>query len=135
MTFLQSYLWEPNLGFRDYGKEALKKTGMKWSVLKCLHETLCDARLDVPHSINTDLDVARSMIETRRPRIRDVDGLLEWVEGKLVEKAVSLEDVVYWEDLLRKAEKGELTREEAMRVPFMEALIKRYEFLSYFASV
>jgi len=107
------------------------KTGGRWSILKCLHEILCNTRLDVPHSIDSDLEVAMSIIEKGSAKIRDTNDLLDWVESKLVGKAISLDNIVYWEDLLKKAKKGELTREEVIKVPFMENLIKKYGFLSY----
>jgi len=35
---------------------------------------------------------------------------MDWVESKLMEKAISLDDIEYWESLLRKAKKGDLVR-------------------------
>jgi hypothetical protein len=111
--------------------EDLAKTGMRWSVLKCLHEVLCNTRLDMPDSINSDLEVAISMIEKGSDKTGDADDLLDWVESKLIGKAISMDNIAYWESLLEKAKKGKLAREEARKVPFMEDLIKKYGFLSY----
>jgi len=119
------------LEFTHDALEPLIKTGIRWSILKCLHEVLCSTRLDMQHSINTDLEVAKSMIEMGCHKIRDIDCLLDWVESKLIEKAISLNNIAYWEDLVRKAKKGTLTQKEAVKVPYMEALAKKYEFLSY----
>jgi hypothetical protein len=106
----------------------LVKTRRRWSVLKCLYEVLCKTRLDVPRYIDSDFEVAMSMIEKGFGKTGDANDLLDWVESKLVRKAVSLDNVAYWEDLLEKAKKGELTQEEAMKVPFMENLVKKYGF-------
>lgn len=106
-----------------------KRTAVRWSILKCLHEVLCSTRLDVPKSIDSDLEAARRIIETGCHKTRDADDLLDWVESKLTEKAICLSNMAYWEDLLSKAKKGDLTKEEASKVPLMETLIKKYEFL------
>jgi hypothetical protein len=85
----------------------------------------------MPQSIDSDLEVALSMIEKRSSKTEDANDLLDWVESKLIGKAISMDNIAYWENLLEKTRKGELTGEEAKRVPFMENLIKKYGFLSY----
>jgi len=111
--------------------ENLRRTGLRWSVLKCLHTVLSETRLDVPDSVNGDLETVRSIIETGCRRPRDADGLLNWVESRLIEKAIALDDLVYWEDVVWKARDGKLTHDETLRIPWMEDMTKRYEFLGY----
>ncbi|MCW4021038.1 MAG: hypothetical protein NWF14_07430 [Candidatus Bathyarchaeota archaeon] len=111
--------------------EDLKKTGLNWAILTCLHTVLSETRFDIPRSVNKDLEIARSIIETGCRSIKDADGLLSWVENRLVEKAVSLDNSVYWEELLWKAKEGSITRNEIEEVPFLEALARKYGFLSY----
>jgi len=115
----------------DEDLEAIRKTGGRWAILRCLYEVLCDMRLDLSRSIQRDFEVARSIIETGCRRIRDADILLDWVESKLVEKAICLDKLDLWEDLLKKAKKGQLTREDIEKVPLMKNLIEKYEFISY----
>jgi len=111
--------------------EVLKRTGLRWGILKCLHEAICNARLDVPGFINRDLEVARSIIETGCRKVEDADSLLDWVESKLMEKAISLNNIDYWEDLLKRARKDKLTLKEVLNVPFMKQVSQKYDFLSY----
>jgi len=111
--------------------ESLKKIGGRWGVMRCLYEALCDMRLDLPRSIQEDFEVARSTIETGCRHIRDAELLLDWVESKLTEKAISLNNLDYWEGLLNKAKVGELTKKEFRETPFMKNLLEKYEFLSY----
>jgi hypothetical protein len=119
----------------DDESEDLTKTGMRWSILKCLHEVLCNTRLDMPRSIDSDLEVAMSMIEKGSGKTKDANDLLDWVESKLIGKAISMDNIAYWENLLEKTKKGQLTQEEASKVPFMENQIKKYGFLSYCISL
>jgi len=100
-------------------------------MLKCLCKTLHDTSLDLPASVRTDLEVARLMIEAGGGRIRDAEVLLDWVEGKLREKAVFLDNLSYWEGLLRKAKKGELTKREFVEAPFMKGLLEEHGFLGH----
>jgi NADH:ubiquinone oxidoreductase subunit E len=124
-------LGDLKLELRKDELENLKRTGLRWSVLKCLHMVLGETRFDVPNSVESDLETVRSMIETGCRKPRDADGLLNWVESRLIEKAISLSDLDYWEDILWKAKDGKLTHDETLKVPRMEDMTKRYEFLGY----
>jgi len=110
---------------------SVKRIGGRWGVLECLCKTLYDTSLDLPSSIRSDLEVARLMIEAGAGRVRDAEVLLDWVESKLREKAVFLDNLSYWEGLLGKAKKGELTKREFKEAPFMETLLEEHEFLSH----
>lgn len=111
--------------------ESVKKAGGRWAVLRCLYEVLCEMRLDLSRSIHGDFEVARSGIETGSKSTGDAEILMDWVEGKLIGKAIVLDNIAFWEDLLRKVKKGKLTATEAMKIPFMETVIEKYGFLSY----
>ena len=124
-------LGDLKLELRKDELENLKRTGLRWSVLKCLQAVLSETRFDVPDSVDSDLETVRSIIETGCRRPRDADGLLNWVESRLFEKAISLDALVYWEDIVWKAKDGKLTHDETLRVPHMEDMTKRYEFLGY----
>jgi len=110
---------------------SVKRIGGRWGVLECLCKTLYDTRLDLPSSIRSDLEVARLMIEAGAGRARDAEVLLDWVESKLREKAVFLDNLSYWEGLLRKAKRGELTKREFKETPFMKALLEEHGFLGH----
>jgi len=71
------------------------------------------------------------MIEAGAGRMGDAEVLLDWVESKLREKAVFLDNLSCWEGLLRKAKKGELTKREFKEAPFMKALLEEHGFLGH----
>jgi len=110
---------------------SVKRIGGRWGVLKCLYKTLYDTSLDLPASVRTDLEAAGLKIKAGGGRMRDAEVLLDWVEGKLREKAVFLDNISYWEGLLGKAKKGEMTKGEFAEAPFMKGLLEEHEFLSH----
>lgn len=114
----------------DNEKEAIKKDGLWWGVLKCLHKTLCRVGYNLPNSINNSLEVIRSIIETGCHSIRDLEELLNQVEDILTDKMIYLFRSFHWYHLLLKAKNGELTRNEALEIPYMIDLIEKYEFLN-----
>jgi len=111
--------------------EVLRKTGLRWGVLKCLHTVLCETRFDMPRSIENDLEVVRSIIETGCQKPKEANALMNWVEGKLIDKAISLSDMNYWEDLLWKANEDSLNQTDLEKMPYMDEMKGKYEFLSY----
>lgn len=82
-------------------------------------------------SINSKLEVCRSVIVTGCRSIKESECLLNWVEDRLLDKIISLDDLSYWEGLLLRAKKGDLTRNETMGIPYMREIVRKYEFLSY----
>ena len=111
--------------------EVLRKTGLRWGVLKCLHAVLCETRFDMPRSIENDLEVVRSIIETGCQKPKEANALMNWVEGKLIDKAISLPDMNYWEDLLWKADEGNLNQADLEKMPYMNEMKSKHEFLGY----
>jgi NADH-quinone oxidoreductase subunit E len=113
--------------------EVLSKIGLRWGVLKCLHSVLCETRFDMPQSIDNDLEVVRSMIETGCQKPKEANALMNWVESRLIDKAISLSDMNYWEDLIWKANEGNLNQTDIEKIPYMGEIKGKYEFLSYIA--
>jgi len=48
-----------------------------------------------------------------------------------MEKAISMNNIDYWEDLLKRARKDKLALKEVLNVPFMKQVSQKYDFLSY----
>lgn len=113
----------------DGEKEAIKKDGLRWGVLKCLHITLCRAGYGMPNSVKNNLEVIRSIIETGCHGIKDLEELLNRVEDILTDKMIYLFRSFQWYCMLLKAKNGELTRNETMIIPYMRSLIRKHEFL------
>ena len=111
--------------------KALKSAGLKWAVLKCLYKNLRQTGLKVSQTVPRNLEVARCIIETSCRKLDDAENLLNQTENILIEKTGQAPDTYYWRNQIEKAEKGELTREEALKIPFMKDIIAKYEFLSY----
>ena len=110
---------------------ALRRTGLRWAILKCLHRQLTDVRFDVPQHINKDLGVARSIIETGCSSLDTANGRLSWVEHTLMEKAISLSDLGYWETLLGKCHGNRLTKADIKSMPHFQTLVTQYPFIAY----
>ena len=107
--------------------------GTRWGLLMCFHQTLCNAKIDVPRSVDNKIQVARCIIETGCRETLEVERLLDDVENTLVRKASlgRIEDFDSWARLLDKTKKYLLDRRETMEIPFMTELVQSYEFLSY----
>lgn len=110
---------------------ALRRTGLRWAILKCLHRQLTDVRFDVPQHVSKDLGVARSIIETGCSSLDMANGRLSWVEHALMEKAISLSDLAYWETLLGKCHGNRLTEADIKSMPHFPTLMAQYPFIAY----
>ncbi len=115
----------------DNELQAIKRDGLLWGVLKCLHGVLSEIGFDIPKSVESKLEVVRSIIETGCSNIKHVDELLEEIEHTLISKLVSLDRSFYWFDILIEAKNGGLERKKIMEVPLMRDMARRYEFLGY----
>lgn len=51
------------------------------------------------------------------------------------EKAISLNNIDYWEDLLRRARKNKLTLKEVLNIPFMKRVSQKYSFKLLYARI
>jgi hypothetical protein len=110
---------------------ALRRTGLRWAILKCLHWRLTDVRFDIPQSVNGDLGVARSIIETGCSNLGTANGRLDWVEHALMAKAISLDNLQYWEVLLGKHHHNKLEKADIENMPNFETLVRQYPFIAY----
>ncbi len=122
---------EPLVVALEKDQLALRKTGLRWAILKCLHWQLTDVRFDIPQHVNRDLGVARCMIETGCSGLDTANGRLSWVEHALMEKAISLSDLGYWETLLGKHHGNRLTKADIESMPHFQTLITQYPFIAY----
>jgi hypothetical protein len=75
------------------------------------------------------------MIETGCQKPKEANALMNWVESKLIEKAISLSDMNYWEDLIWKANEGNLNQTDLEKIPHMGEIKGKYEFLSYITPI
>lgn len=110
---------------------ALRRTGLRWAILKCLHWKLTDIRFDIPQNVASDLRVARSIIETGCSNLGTADGRLDWVEHTLMEKAISLDNLQYWEALIGKHRSERLTKADIEGMPNFGTLVRQYPFVAY----
>ena len=115
----------------DKDQLALRRIGLRWAILKCLHRQLTDVRFDIPQHVNKDLGVARSIIETGCSNPDTANGRLSWVEHALMEKAISLSNLGYWEAILRKYHSNRLTKAEIESMPHFQAIVGQYPFIAY----
>ena len=113
--------------------DILKKLGMRWAVLVSLSNFLhsCPPPYEVPQSVDTELRLARSMIESGCFSVCEVDCMLTNIERELIPKVFSIDEKSdnRWVHLLGKAMKGELTSEEVLKLPFIEPIIQECEFM------
>ncbi|MFX0068923.1 MAG: hypothetical protein ACFFA1_06770 [Promethearchaeota archaeon] len=111
--------------------EEIKKDGLWWGVLKCLLKTLDRAGYKIPRSTSSKLEVIRKIIETRSHSIRALEGLLNQVEDILTDKLIYIFRAFSWYQVLLRSKNGDLTINEAMEIPHMREMVKRFKFLSY----
>lgn len=111
--------------------EALRKYGMKWTVLLSLSFDLSQRKVTLPSSVNDQLRTSRTMLESGCFSACDICCILDNVEQKLVLEAVSLgrEYLESWLDLLKKAMEGQLTAEEVKGLPLIKPVVTDCEFL------
>jgi len=111
--------------------DTLKKTGLKWGVLTCLYEALRKEKRELPNKTVHNLEVARCIIETGCRKLACAESLLNETKNTLLANTRDIPNTNCWKKYIEKAERGELTPEEAMNVPFMKEVVRKYEFLSY----
>ena len=111
----------------------LKRTSIRWGILNCFCKTLCDARVDLPRSVISNLEVARCIIETHSHEIFEAERLLDDVEMILIKKTnrERVNNINLWIRLLRKTKRDLPDFKEIMSIPRMKMIIQNYEFLSY----
>lgn len=129
--YFRIILYVRKMTFEDSELQVIRRNGLRWGVLKCLHGALSQIGFCLPRSIEGKLEVSRSIIETGCSSAKHLNELLDGVEDTLINRLVSLDRSFYWCDVLIKASNGGLTREGVMEVPLMRDTVKRYEFLSY----
>ena len=110
---------------------ALKKMGLRWSILMCFYQTLCYAKVNISQSVDDKLQVARCIIESDCREIGEAEHLLDDIGDTLVNKTNNgrIENINKWIRLLDK--KNFLDTTEIKEIPLMKALTQKYEFLSY----
>jgi len=115
----------------DSETEATKKDGLWWGVLKCLLKTLSQAGYNIPKSTSNKLEVIRKIIETRCHSIRDIERLLNQVEDILTDELIYLFRAFSWYQVLLRSKNGNMTINEAMGIPHMKEMFRKFRFLSY----
>jgi len=118
---------------RQVELEALRRQGMRWAVLLSLRYALSNRKANLPSSLNRDLRLARTMLESGCFSVCEINCLLDEVERVLFQEVASLgesfEGFDGWLYLLGKAMKGQLTPEEVGGLPFIKPVIHGCNFL------
>ena len=113
--------------------KALRRQGMRWVVLLALKYDLTDKKVVLPHSINEEFRLAKTMLTSGCYPPCDVTCSLDKIESTLIQAAANLnggfENFDYWLFLLKKAMRGVLSRQEVNHLPFVEPIIQECEFL------
>ncbi len=111
--------------------EALRRLGMKWTVLATLSYDLSEKGIAIPNSIGTKLRETRTMIESACFPVCDVTCSLDGIERELVPVAASRGKryLDRWMKLLGRAMSAELTQRDVGGLLFAEPLMHDCEFL------
>lgn len=112
--------------------QSLKRTGLRWAILKCLNFKLKDT-FEIPPHVDSDLGIVRSMIETGCSHLDTANSKLDSVQNTLLRKALAFHhlEFKFWEDLLWIHYYNKLSKADLEKMPYFKALANQYPILAY----